>query len=222
MSEVDLDENELIGAVQDEETAFYKVPTHPVLNSTIIARGTMDPDYWVLTIAMDRYHFIILSMVKYHWKPLNNHRVAWLWDQKPSWNHWDHSIVSSMVIYHKNHWRTIEHNGTWTKTIVLKPLNTKVSDWLSEWQSSWPIDRPQTHLGPMKIIFWGVIAFAIKSSQKPKYQYRDCWATNYVCFCFQINIMSNSRLCGKWFPACFYFWSNLFCAGSVWPVWLEP
>ena len=45
MSEVDLDENELIGAVQDEETAFYKVPTHPVLNSTIIARGTMDPDY---------------------------------------------------------------------------------------------------------------------------------------------------------------------------------
>ena len=28
MSEVDLDENELIGAVQDEETAFYKVPTH--------------------------------------------------------------------------------------------------------------------------------------------------------------------------------------------------
>ena len=42
MSEVDLDENELIGAVQDEETAFYKVPTN---NSTIIARGTMDPDY---------------------------------------------------------------------------------------------------------------------------------------------------------------------------------
>ena len=152
----------------------------------------------------------------------NKWLIDWL-DQKPSWNHWDHSIVSSMVIYHKNHWRTIEHNGTWTKTIVLKPLNTKVSDWLSEWQSSWPIDRPQTHLGPMTIIFWGVIAFAIKSSQKPKYQYRDCWATNYVCFCFQINIMSNSRLCGKWFPACFYsFLFNLFCAGSVWPVWLEP
>ena len=39
MSEVDLDENELIGVVQDEETAFYKVPTHLLLTQFSIQQS---------------------------------------------------------------------------------------------------------------------------------------------------------------------------------------
>ena len=31
---------------------------------------------------MDRYHSIVGPMVSYHWKPLKNHRVQWLLDNK--------------------------------------------------------------------------------------------------------------------------------------------
>ena len=71
---------------------------------------------------MVRYHSIVGPMVSYHWKPLKNHRVQWLSDQKPSktngWSsywkkHHYYSIACPMVSYF---WKPIEYNCTETKT----------------------------------------------------------------------------------------------------------
>ena len=69
---------------------------------------------------MDRYHSIVGPMVSYHWKPLKNHRVQWLPDNKTI----EKPLVPMvfrpktigkpllpMVLETKNHRKTIDING---------------------------------------------------------------------------------------------------------------
>ena len=113
---------------------------------------------------MDRYHSIGWPMVSYHWKPLKNHRVQWLSDQKPSktngWSsywkkHHYYSIACPMVSYF---WKPIEYNCTETKTIdhsIIVVVLTKISDEYNHSDKSWAyVSWPALISSPAFITTW--------------------------------------------------------------------